>query len=446
MTTVKRFAFSLFLTCCFLSASASAQTPQEPQAADGPTPQAIDTITGQGTSGKIPKFNGTNSIINSIITESASKIGIGTASPGFKLTVVGVGKTVISATNTSTATSGPGNSGITGTGGLGLTEFIGGMGGAGVVGQGGKGGESQSVHEGGPGGDGILGIGGEGGPGGVVQGFGGTGVHGVGGSAGAIGVFGESLSGRGVLGHSDFGFGVRGETQSGYAVYGNSTGSGHAGYFSGKVEIAGNAAVLGNSLSFGAGSRQMINLYNTSYAIGVQSATQYYRTASGFAWFKGGTHSNSTNAPGAGGTLLMRLDGNGNLFTTGAVNPPSDRGLKSNFSAVNPQTILRRLASMPIQTWSYKADGDSVRHLGPVAQDFRAAFDLGADDKTIATVDADGVALAAIQGLYQQNQELARAVKQQGAQIERLLARLRRQQAQLDQVRRTVKRGRTARK
>ena len=46
-----------------------------------------------------------------------------------------------------------------------------------------------------------------------------------------------------------------------------------------------------------------------------------------------------------------------------------------------------------------KADDGAVRHIGPVAQDFRAAFDLGADDKTIATVDADGVALAAIQGL-----------------------------------------------
>ncbi len=450
MTTIKRFAFSLFLTCCALALSASAQTPQvstvnvtpEPQAAEGPTPQAVGTITGEGANNRIAKFTGANTIANSIITELASKIGIGTASPGFKLTVTGGGTTVISATNNTAAD--PAGKGITGTGGPGAADFIGIMGGAGVFGKGGKGGFGQGPHGGGLGGDGVLGIGGEGGESATGQGSGGTGVHGIGGSAGATGVFGESLSGHAVIGDSDFGFGVLGRTESGYAVYGNSTGVGHAGYFSGRVEITGNALINGPSLSFSATSRQMINLYNTAYGIGVQSGTQYYRTASGFAWFKGGAHSNSTNNPGSGGTLLMRVDSNGNLFTTGAVNPPSDRNMKADFSSVNPQLILRRLASMPIQTWSYKADGDAVRHLGPVAQDFKAAFDLGADDKTIATVDADGVALAAIQGLYQQNQELARTVKQQGNQIEQLLARLRRQEAHLDQVRRTVKRGRAA--
>jgi hypothetical protein len=47
-----------------------------------------------------------------------------------------------------------------------------------------------------------------------------------------------------------------------------------------------------------------------------------------------------------------------------------------------------------------------VIHIGPTAQDFHAAFGLGSDDETIGTVDADGVALAAIQGLDQDNQDL----------------------------------------
>ena len=55
---------------------------------------------------------------------------------------------------------------------------------------------------------------------------------------------------------------------------------------------------------------------------------------------------------------------------------------------------------MPVSQWTYKADPTQRRYIGPMAQDFAAAFDLGGgDDKHIATIDADGVALAAIQAL-----------------------------------------------
>jgi hypothetical protein len=65
---------------------------------------------------------------------------------------------------------------------------------------------------------------------------------------------------------------------------------------------------------------------------------------------------------------------------------------------------LASLAEIPIATWNYKAQDDSIRHMGPAAQDFSAAFGLGESDTGISTVDADGVALAAIQGLYQLSQ------------------------------------------
>ena len=66
---------------------------------------------------------------------------------------------------------------------------------------------------------------------------------------------------------------------------------------------------------------------------------------------------------------------------------------------MDPRDIVERLASIPISTYSYETQ-DGVRHLGPMAQDFAAAFGLGVNDTTINTVDADGVSLAAIQGLY----------------------------------------------
>ena len=88
-----------------------------------------------------------------------------------------------------------------------------------------------------------------------------------------------------------------------------------------------------------------------------------------------------------------------------SVPTPSDRNLKENFVPVDGQEVLARLAEVPVTTWNYKSQDRSIHHIGPVAQDFYAAFGLGEDEKTIGTVDADGVALAAIQGLYELVQE-----------------------------------------
>lgn len=79
----------------------------------------------------------------------------------------------------------------------------------------------------------------------------------------------------------------------------------------------------------------------------------------------------------------------------------SDRNAKTNFMPVDAQAVLEKVAQMPLSTWSYKTEDAAIRHMGPMAQDFHAAFGLsGDDDKGITTIDADGVALAAIQGLY----------------------------------------------
>jgi hypothetical protein len=67
---------------------------------------------------------------------------------------------------------------------------------------------------------------------------------------------------------------------------------------------------------------------------------------------------------------------------------------------VDGQEILETLAALPISTWNYKKDPPAVRHLGPMAQDFAAAFGLGDSDTTINMVDANGVVMVAIQALY----------------------------------------------
>jgi hypothetical protein len=116
----------------------------------------------------------------------------------------------------------------------------------------------------------------------------------------------------------------------------------------------------------------------------------------------------------------MRLDSAG-LTVNGTFVSSSDRNVKQAFSAVDPQTVLEKVAAMPMQEWSYISDEGASRHIGPMAQDFRAAFGLGADDKHISMVDADGVALAAIQGLNEKLERENAALRQRLDRLEQLI-------------------------
>jgi hypothetical protein len=92
----------------------------------------------------------------------------------------------------------------------------------------------------------------------------------------------------------------------------------------------------------------------------------------------------------------------------------SDRNLKTNFKTLDAKDVLSKVTAMPIQQWKYKLEPDGKKHIGPMAQDFYAAFGLGDDDKHIGTIDESGVALAAIQGL---NQKLEEELRQKDAQL-----------------------------
>jgi hypothetical protein len=370
MINCTRYALALAITLCALVVSTHAQTlpgaaVAHASAGAPPSPTAVGTITGEGTAGKIAKFTGTNATGDSVLTESAGRIGLGTAAPAQSLHVLGL-------------TSGLR---LQSTGGMALTTTD--YAGNGKVWQSGVGGANAA--------------------GGVANKFfvrdlsanqyrmvfdttGNVGIgttqpsaklqvvaadgHAIRGESntGADGVSGASKTGRGVYGESGTGAGVWGKSSSltdqTAGVVGINTSGGWSGFFFGPVKVVGGC--------------------------------------------------------------------------DGCTAAPSDRALKANITAVNPRSVLDRLAALPIGEWSYKSDEPSTRHLGPMAQDFRAAFQLGADDKHIDLIDANGVTMAAIQGLYQQNQELA-------AEVRQLRAQMARQQAQLNQVRRAV-RGRAVRR
>jgi len=108
--------------------------------------------------------------------------------------------------------------------------------------------------------------------------------------------------------------------------------------------------------------------------------------------------------------------------------PISDRNAKEAFETTDPLLILQRLSELPIQTWNYKWNDAAIRHIGPMAQDFAAAFAVGEDDRHIYPVDAQGVAFAAIQGLYRIVREKEVQLENQQRITESLHEQLRSQQ------------------
>jgi hypothetical protein len=286
-------------------------------------------------------------------------------------------------------------------------------------------------------GPGVLGTGngGDGIDGFSASGFGVLGIS----TNGSAGVHGYASTGNGVEGVSSTGAGVEGGTINGpYGVYGlsegygvavyglsegggagvegGSIGSGPAGQFDGNVNITG-------TVSFGNEVAQMLNLYSTTYAIGVQDSDEFFRTGNSFFWYNGGAYAGDFGDAGSGGTKLMQLGNTGNLIVKGTVTAngvllASDRNAKENFHPLDNQVVLAKLASLPLTAWNYKTDSKEVQHIGPMAQDFQAAFGLdGADDKHISVMDEGGVALAAIQGL---NQKLEAETKEKDAEIQSL--------------------------
>lgn len=126
------------------------------------------------------------------------------------------------------------------------------------------------------------------------------------------------------------------------------------------------------------------------------------------------------------GSLVANLNVicNGNVIAHGVV-LTSDRNSKEQFTPLNPKSVLAKVAALPITEWKYKDESADTRHIGPVAQDFHAAFGLnGTDDKHISVIDEGGVALAAIQGLHQELKELKsenEELKQRLSALEKLI-------------------------
>jgi hypothetical protein len=152
------------------------------------------------------------------------------------------------------------------------------------------------------------------------------------------------------------------------------------------------------------------------------------------------TLADSTNIPS--GTYATAGFTNGVYLApnSGAWASLSDSNAKTKITPINPREILSKIAALPVTSWEYKVDPDR-RYIGPMAQDFHSTFGLGSDDKTISTLDSDGVMYAAIQGLLEEITLRDKAIKEleawsreQGARSQTEIEELKAKSAEVDEL------------
>jgi hypothetical protein len=171
------------------------------------------------------------------------------------------------------------------------------------------------------------------------------------------------------------------------------------------------------SYSFAAGRRAKAN-HNGTFVWADSNDFDFASTAAGqFSARATGGVQFVLNIDGSGSPTWICSVANGSSWSCS-----SDRNLKENLVLADGSDILEQLSYMPVYYWNAK--GQPTQHIGPMAQDFYAAFSVGDSDTAIATIDLDGVALAAIQGLYAQNQALQAQIDDLEARLEELERRL----------------------
>ena len=215
---------------------------------------------------------------------------------------------------------------------------------------------------------------------------------------------------------------------------------------SGNVASSDNATIGGGSSNIASGDGATVpggvsNIAAGDYSFAAGARAKISENADGSFAFADA--SNADMNIGLANSFSARVVNGARFFTTvdlkqgvrvnaggGAWVSISDKNAKANFTPVDAEDVLKKVAEMPLSTWNYKSEDTAIRHMGPMAQDFHAAFGLsGTDDKGITTIDADGVALAAIQGLARQLERKDRELSELRAELSERDAQLRAVQA-----------------
>jgi hypothetical protein len=207
------------------------------------------------------------------------------------------------------------------------------------------------------------------------------------------------------------------------------------GSFNRVTETATNAVIGGGNRNTNSGSFAVIpgGQFNKvrgtgSFAAGTTADAFHDRS---FVWGDGTAVTSSSNT----NTFTVRASGGAKfLSSSGASLGPSlspngpdwdsnsDSNLKTEVTAIDHRSVLAKLSAMPVSSWQFKHDRVR-RYIGPMAQDFHTFFGLGSSDKTIGTLDANGVLFSSVKGLVEELKERDKAMAARDRIIEELRAK-----------------------
>lgn len=257
----------------------------------------------------------------------------------------------------------------------------------------------------------------------------GIGVAGFANSTNGFGVFGQNNAngeGTGVFGAGHWGVEGRTTQADGIGVLGRAFGAGGAGGVFTAADATGAAIATSGRVAvgpFGVADNRApeapLHVKQTGSADAVELCMLLESSVPPQQVFKNGTDEwffamtsdkQFKISKNGTGKVEAKFFDTGNMTLAGTLTQLSDENAKNNIVPVDPAQILDAVAQMPVSTWQYKSD-PNVTHLGPTAQDFAKAFGLGDTDTGIATVDADGVALAAIKALHAEVVELRKLIE-----------------------------------
>jgi hypothetical protein len=172
-----------------------------------------------------------------------------------------------------------------------------------------------------------------------------------------------------------------------------------------------------------------------STAMGYYASTTGGGIAHAGAFVYGDNSTTTLVTPSADNQFVVRAAGGTTFYSNAAMNlgvslaangnawaSVSDRNRKEDFRDINGEEILNKLAALPVMSWRYKNDDSGNRYIGPMAQDFHALFGLGTDT-TIATLDMEGVTLAAVKALQRENATLRDQLEWLMRRVEQLEAK-----------------------
>lgn len=192
----------------------------------------------------------------------------------------------------------------------------------------------------------------------------------------------------------------------------------------------GTTQVLVNETSGTAAGRDLLRLENNG-----PSRMRMKNTATGNEWSLNAHDSDFRLTLAGAAVPSMTIFQNGNVTIAGMLTQNSDRNSKENFKPLDHKALLDKIAKLDISEWNFKSEAASVRHIGPMAQDFHSVFGLGEREDRIAPLDTSGVALAAVQGLQHEIAARDARIAELEARLERLdvvtqrLARMQEEQA-----------------